>query len=189
MKKYLVLLLFGGILISCGGNESEQSSDNNIENALPELDYEGLLSEINDLENKINSVEAPSSELLKDGIKKYQEFANSFPEDPKAPEYLLKASDFALNTKQPEKAVKILNQIIVNYPDFNRMEDVLFNKASHLDFELRDTTLAKETYQEFIEKYPESELVDDAQSRIENIRFSMEEMVEKFINDLEEQPK
>ena len=69
------------------------------------------------------------------------------------------------------------------------MEDVMFNKASHLDFELRDTTQAKELYQEFITKYPNSELVDDAQSRIENISLSLDELVEKFMNDLEENPE
>ncbi len=189
MKQLFLLAIFASsILVSCGGENNSETTEENLEH-LPEPDYDDLKAGITDLENRLNKAEAPSEDLLKEGISKYQEFAGYFPDDPLSPDYLLKASDFSLNTKQPEKAVKILNRIIENYPDYNRMEDVLFNKASHLDFELRDTTLAKEAYEEFINKYPESELIDDAQSRIENIRFSMEEMVDQFMKNLEDLPQ
>jgi outer membrane protein assembly factor BamD (BamD/ComL family) len=91
----------------------------------------------------------------------------------------------ALSVGQVEKSVKILNRIVEEYPDYSRMEDVMFNKASHLDFELRDTTQAKVAYQEFIDRYPDSELRDDAESRIENIQYSLEELAEKFILEME----
>ena len=189
MKNIFIIFALALIVSSCGNNEEVDIETDVSEEFLPDINYDDLLAEIEAIEDQLNTDMAPSEELLKDAISKYQDFAGYFPDDPNSPDYLLKASDFSLNTKQPEKAVKILNQIIESYPDYNRMEDVLFNKASHLDFELRDTTQAKATYQEFIDKYPDSELVDDAQSRIINIRFSMEEMVEQFMKNLEEQPQ
>jgi outer membrane protein assembly factor BamD (BamD/ComL family) len=69
------------------------------------------------------------------------------------------------------------------------MEDVVYNKASHLDFELRDTTNAKIAYQEFIDKYPNSDFVDDAQSRIKNISYSLEELSEKFMREMQKKPQ
>ena len=189
MKSRLIAFFVFSLLISCAGSEENNENTDTTNELLPEADYDALSAGIKDFETRLALVEAPSEELLKEGISKYQEFAGYFPEDVNSADYLLKASDFCLNVKQPEKAVKILNRIIEDYPDYNRMEDVLFNKASHLDFELRDTTLAKATYQEFIAKYPDSELVDDAESRIQNIRFSMEEMVQQFILNMEAEGK
>ncbi len=181
---FLIFLLLG--ISACGNNENSEGEENNEET----VDYEQFMQELVEIENKINSnIATPDKELLKEAIIKYQDLAGYFPEDPKAPDYLFKASDLALSTGQPEKAVKILTRIMNEYPEYERMEDVMFNKASHLDFEIRDTTAAKELYAEFIEKYPTSELVDDAQSRIENISLSLEELVEKFMANIEENPE
>ena len=180
-----MIFLFLG-MASCGGSDEVESDENSTEET---VDYDQFMQELVDLENEINAnIASPDKELLKKAITKYQDLAGYFPEDPKAPEYLFKASDLSLSTGQPEKAVKILTRIMNEYPEYERMEDVMFNKASHLDFELRDTTAAKELYAEFIEKYPESELVDDAQSRIENISLSLDELVEKFMANMEESP-
>ena len=183
MKNILWLLIVGLMLGSCGGSEedNENSTQEGTE-ILPDLD--SLKSELVKLENDINSTMDPSDEILKKGILKFQEFAGFYPDDPQAPDYLLKASDFSYQTKQFEKSVKLLDRIIHNYPDYSRLEDVYFNKASHIDFELRDTTRAKEAYREFIDKYPESELVDDAESRIKYISYSAEDLIEMFEQNL-----
>ena len=120
---------------------------------------------------------------MKEAITAYKDFAAIFPEDPKAADYLLKASDFSYMVGQNEKSVKILDQIIRDFPDYKRMEDVKYNRASHLDFELRDTTAAKEAYQAFIDEYPNSPLVNDCKARIPMIRYSAEELIEKFQAD------
>ena len=173
------------LLTACGG-EDEKSETSGI-NSEYTADPEAFMVEFNDLNDKINAnLESPDKELLKKAVTTYQDYAAIFPENADAPDYLLKASDFAYTLGQPEKAVKILDHIISDYPDYNRMEDVLFSRASHLDFELRDTTRAKQAYTEFINKYPDSELVKDAESRIENISLSLEELAEKFMKQLEE---
>src|SRR5690606_36004354 len=92
---------------------------------------------------------APDKALFRKVITEFQNYALLFPEDPISPEYLLKASDYAHGIKQYEKSVKILDRIIANYPQYEKLESVKFVRASHIDFELRDTTKAKKAYADF----------------------------------------
>jgi outer membrane protein assembly factor BamD (BamD/ComL family) len=178
------------VFFSCGGEDTvyDEKQENGV--IIPSVDYDEFSQELVDLENKIlANASQPDEKLLQEATTKFQDFAGYFPEDPKAPDYLLKASDYALTLGQPEKSVKILTRIRDEYPTYSKMEDVMFNRASHMDFELRDTTNAKIAYQEFIDRFPASELVDDAQERIENISLSLEELADKFIRDMEKKPQ
>lgn len=186
----LLLIGFFTFLISSCGGEDETVYDETQEDYAPEVpDYDTFSKELQDLENKIIASVEPNETLMKEAITKFQDFAAFFPEDAKSPDYLLKASDYALLVGQPEKSVKILMRIMDDYPNYDRMESVMFNKASHQDFELRDTTNAKKSYQEFIDKYPNSDLVDDAQNRIKYISLTLDELADKFIKDLESKPQ
>lgn len=194
MKNYFQkvnLFLFPAMIafafVSCGGDDTVY--DEKQDDLTPKVDYAEFSKELVELEKKILSQTPPDKALLQEATTKFQDFAGYFPDDPKAPDYLLKASDYALTLGQVEKSVKILTRIVTDYPAYNKMEDVMFNKASHLDFELRDTAEAKVAYQEFIDKFPNSDLVDDAQNRIDNISLSLEELANKFIEDLEKKPQ
>lgn len=191
-KSILILSVYFFVALaftSCKGEDETAYNETQEDVATPQADYDTYLKECVDIENKIiSNVNNPDKKLLEDAMLKFQDFAGFFPDDAKSPDYLFKASDYALTLGKVEKSIKILSQIINDYPNYSKMENVLFNKASHLDFEMRDTTLAKQTYQEFIDKYPNSDLVDDAESRIQNISLSLEELADKFIKDLEKKP-
>lgn len=175
-------LIFAMTLFACGGEEVEYDEQQEGGNVIP--DYATFSAEVDELEAKIN--ENPSDEdLLKQAITKFQDFAGFFPEDPKSPDYLLKASDFSLMVKLPEKSVKILDRIIDKYPDYDKMEDVLYIRADHLDWELRDTTKAKAAYQTYIDKYPNTSRAEDAALRIKYIALSFEEYAAKIISEYE----
>jgi outer membrane protein assembly factor BamD (BamD/ComL family) len=90
--------------------------------------------------------------------------------------------------KLPEKSVSLLERLIADYPNYEKIEDAYYVRAVYLDFDLRDTTRAKEAYQTYIDKYPKSgQRVLDAATRIENIAYSIDELAEKFIKELEAQ--
>jgi len=162
---FLITPLFLSLLLSCGGEDDTEYNETQDDGTVV-LDYDEFSKELADLEAEILKSEIPDEFLLKEATTKFQDFANAFPDDPKSPDYLLKASDFSIALNLPNKSVKILDRIIEEYPDYNRMEDVMYVKASHLDFNLRDTTAAKDAYRAFMEKYPESELIDDCEIRI-----------------------
>ncbi|MEO9532871.1 MAG: tetratricopeptide repeat protein [Crocinitomicaceae bacterium] len=187
MKKvFIYSMMIALTAASCKGEETEYSEQQ--EDYVVELDHDELLAEIDALETEINAAETPDEEKLKEAVTKFQDFANTFPDDERAPEFLLKASDFSNALKLPEKSVKILDRIIKDYPEYEKMEDIYYVRAVYLDFDLRDTTRAKEAYQTYIDKYPNSgQRVLDAQTRIDNIAYSIEELAEKFIQELEAQ--
>lgn len=188
MKKIAYIFLGLSILItSCGGEEEIEYNEKQA--GAKTIDRDSLLKTVQDLEAEILAQSPPAKELLSEAVTKFQDFAGFFPEDSLSPDYLLKASDFAMALNEVERSVKILDKIIANYPDYYRMEDVMYVKASHIDLNLRDTTRAKQAYQEFMDRFPNSEMVDDAENRIANISLSIEELAEKFMKELEEQPQ
>jgi len=182
--------VFSAFILACSGNGEDTAYDETQEDYLPDApDYETYSAEMKDLENRILVSLVPDEKLMKEAVTKFQDFAGYYPDDAASPDYLLKAADYALALGQPEKSVKILTRIIDEYPNYDRMESVMFNKASHQDFELRDTTNAKNSYREFIAKFPNSDLVDDAKNRIENISLTLDELADKFIKEMESKPQ
>ncbi|MBD3636440.1 MAG: tetratricopeptide repeat protein [Crocinitomicaceae bacterium] len=171
--KYLSLALTL-LLFSCGGDEEVVYDEQEKAADVPTADYDEISAELDSMELAL-AKNPKDQELMKKTITRMQDFVHFFPEDPKSPNYLFKASDFSLQVNAPAKSVKLLDRIIAEYPDYNRMIDVEYNKASHLDWELRDTTRAKEAYQTFIDKYPNDNRAQDAAIRIKYIRYGWDE--------------
>ncbi len=175
MKKLSIIFgLMSLLMISC-----DSSKTDDIETVVPSIDTLGLLNKIKDIEIKLNGAN-PDRRDLKVAAILFEDYAKLFPGKMESAEYLLRASDYFLAIGQTEKSIELLDQIIHSYPEYSKLESAYFNRASHTDFEMRDTTKAKIYYQEFIDKYPNSELVDDAEIRIKTVSLSIEELVEHF---------
>jgi len=175
--KSIIRIAFLGLVlttVSCGADKPDQDLE-----VVDKFDEAKFLTNLESIENSLN-VDAPKKNDLQKAVTAYQDFANHFPEDDRAADYLLKASDISLSLGQNEKSVRILNQIIDEYPNYEKLESVCYNRASHTDFELRDTAKALEYYLEFMEKYPESDFIDDAEARISQNFMSLEELIEMF---------
>ena len=178
MKKVEIVLsalMLTLLVISC----TDESKPVEEKKDTGELDTTAFLTQIKTLDS-IMSAGVPEKKDIKKAIVLYQDYADYFPEDPKAPSYLFQVSDFYLNMGKVKKSVNTLTTIIEKYPDYKKIETVLFTRASHVDLDLRDTTLAKKYYEDFLEKYPESEYADDAKTRYENVGLSMEDIIKKF---------
>ena len=175
-KNIVSIAILGLVLttVSCGGDQPAEDVE-----VVNEFNEAQFLTNLEKIENNLN-VDAPAKNDLQKAVTAFQDFANHFPEDDRAADYLLKASDISLSLGQNEKSVRILNQIIDEYPSYEKMESVVYNRASHTDFELRDTAKAREYYMEFMEKYPESDFIDDAEARISQNFMSLEELIEMF---------
>lgn len=189
MKKYQFLLLIClslALTVACNGDADNGQGDEYAKNDNLPKDTVKFLANLELLEERINNADGiPSEKDLKEAVTSFQDYAALFPKDDKSPDYLLKAADFAYTLGKFEKSVLILENIIENHPAYDKMESVKYNRASHLDFELRDTTRAKEAYKDFIQTYPNSPMVADCESRIANIKYSLEELTQKFLEDLE----
>lgn len=172
------------LLLACGGDDTEFNKQQE-QTDVPTADYDEISAELDGMEVQM-AANPKDIETRKKAVTRMQDFASFFPDDPKAPHYLHKASDLALELDQDAKAVKLLERIQSDYPDYEKMMHVDYNRASHLDFELRDTTRAKEAYQFFIDKYeskyPDDNRISDSKLRIKYIRFGWEDYTNMIIN-------
>jgi outer membrane protein assembly factor BamD (BamD/ComL family) len=172
MKRILFILSAALVISSCQNEPTEEIIAEDFDSVQFIVDLQRL--------DSIMANGLPAKKDIKKALVMYQDFANYFPNDPKAPNYLFQVSDFYYSLEQHEKAVSTLTTIIEKYPDYNRIEAVYFTRANHTDMDLRDTTLAKQYYEEFLEKYPNSQYANDAKVRMENVGLSIEDMVKKF---------
>ncbi|MFK8046147.1 MAG: tol-pal system YbgF family protein [Crocinitomicaceae bacterium] len=150
----------------------------------PELDSDALdtavfLTEIKTIDS-ILAAGVPDKKDVTKAIVLYQNFANYFPDDSKTPDYLFRVSDFHLGGGRPDQAVRVLSDIIEKYPDYERLESVYFARASHVDFDIRDTTLAKTYYNDFLKMYPDSKFSENVNSRLKTVSLSIEDLVKQF---------
>ena len=111
-------------------------------------------------------------------IIKYQNFVRQYSKDSLAPIFLLKAADLCISTKDYSTAVVLYENVYTNYTNYDKTPQALFLQAmTYSDF-LKNESLGRIKYQEFINKYPNHELADDAKKSIEFIGKTPKEILE-----------
>lgn len=117
-----------------------------------------------------------------DIVKLYTEYSDNYPEDAKAPEYLFDAAKILQGINQPNEAIEYLQKIINNYNAYEKAPVALFLIAFIYETELNEFEKAKETYSEFLKKYPNSEYAPAANASFDQIESgkSNEELIKEF---------
>ena len=141
------------------------------------------VEEINKLESQVFGVGAsPEKENVVKLVDAYVLYAKQNPDDVKSAEYLFKALDVVVgvNAEGPQKAIDIANIMIEQYPEFEMTPMAMFLKGFVYETMMNDNEKALDTYHQFLDKYPNSSLVNDVKSTIENIGLSPEELIKKF---------
>lgn len=167
MKKNLqfVLALLALIVVACQSPK---------EKALQEIEALQAQDSVFSIENMAKEKDA------------YIAFADKYPDDERAPEFLFKAGQSMgaiasqkKDMKLHEESIAIFKRIQENYPDHHYAEEALFLSGFVYENHMGNITKAKATYQEFIKKYPKSELAEDAQFAIENLGISPEDIIKR----------
>lgn len=110
----------------------------------------------------------------------YINYADAYPRDTMAVEYLFKAAEFCLNLGEGLRAIGYYDRVINDYPDFRKAPECLFLKGYIFENYLGDLENAKTIYLEFIERYPDNEFADDAEVSIQNLGKTPEELIRQF---------
>ena len=163
MKRIFVSLLLAAMMLSCGEKMS--------------------VEKINELESKVFAKDAVlSSENVIQLVDAYLLFAKQNPNDQQTPEFLFKALDVAvgINAEGPQKAIDIADVLIEKYPDFEMTQMAMFVKGFVYENMIGDLQNAEMTYRQFIEKYPNSPIVEDVKATLENLGLTPEELIRKF---------
>jgi len=167
MKKniQIVLALVALVAVACQSPK---------EKALQEIEALQVQDSVFNIENMAKEKDA------------YIAFADKYPDDERAPEFLFKAGQSmgaiasqTKDVKMHEEAITIFKRIQDNYPKHHYAEEALFLSGFVYENHLGNIEKAKATYQEFIEKYPESELAEDAQFAINNLGVSPEDIIKR----------
>jgi tetratricopeptide (TPR) repeat protein len=113
-------------------------------------------------------------------IETYLGFANSYPQDSLAPDYIFKAADVAMTTNRSNQAITLYQRIREEYPNYRKVPEALFLEAYVYENYLGRLDKAKALYEEFLEKYPDNDFADDAEISLKYLGKSPEELIELF---------
>lgn len=123
-------------------------------------------------------VDIPTGETL---VKMYVAFANNYPTDSLAPMYLMKAADVAMNIKRGDVAIKYLDRVVKDYPDYEKLPDCYFMRGYVYETVLVNVNKAKEAYELFLMQYPNHPLAADTRTIIQNLSLSDEEIIKMIM--------
>ena len=115
-------------------------------------------------------------------IETFVKYVEENPEAADAAEYLFKAIEISVNTKQDAiQSIDLCDRLITNYPKFEKNPVALFMLATFVfDEQLHDLDQARETYQQIVDQYPESPFAKDAEIAITQLGMSPEELIKMF---------
>lgn len=143
-------------------------------------------------EEKLSKIKDLESRLLQDSLKAkdevaaynlqvaYTEFAEKYPTDSLAPEYLFKAANLSMSLNWGKSAMDILDKFTSIYPDHKRAAEAMFYKGFVYDNQLNDDAKAGEFYRAFLKKYPNHEFASSAEASIKNLGKTDEELIREF---------
>lgn len=142
-----------------------------------------------DLTSQISEMEQELFEL-KEGVIDKKEAANmihlymayvaQFPDSDQAPVYLFKAADVSINAFHSEQTIKLFNQLLNDYPNYEKTPQALFLKAFTFENYLNNIDSAKSNYELFLIKYPDHDFANDALVSLENLGKTPEEIIKSF---------
>ena len=182
MKKILILALFGAFLLSCNESVDKETDGVKKEKEWNRADYENEKAEIEMLKDSLIKLgpDPKAKEYSQELLLKTVQFADNYKGDELSPEFLFMASRAANGLGQYTKSIDILNRIIREYENYDRLVDVYFLKAFTYDEDLKKKPEAKKVYTEIIQKFPKDPLAEQSKMLLENLYLSDEEMIEKY---------
>ena len=157
MKKLTLITLAALLTVACGSSKEER------------------INQIEDFEDSIfESAIAADPETADQLTALYVAFADKYPNDSLSPQYLMKGADMQSNVLHTERALELFDRVINDYPDFEEVPMCFFLKGNALELNSQIDE-AKAAYEEFIAKYPDHFMADDARRMLPIIGMSDEE--------------
>jgi len=132
------------------------------------------------MESKLKFVPEVDSVSVLELLSSYQNFALKYPKDSLSPEYLYKAAALTNSIGRGTQAIELYETIIQNYPDFKKLPDCYFMEAFVYENVLGNIGKAAEKYSEFIEKFPNHPLADDALTALKFLGKTPDEILQEF---------
>lgn len=177
--QYLFILFVSLLFAACNGVSEEEK--------MVQQEKDELAAKIDSLENVLFGPEANvDKEAAAQLLQAYIKFTDTYPADDRTPDYLYKGAGIARGVGVHSRALKMYQRILDDYPEFGKQAETHFLIAFTYDNDLKEIDLAKDAYQDVINKFPEHEFADQAKERLKTIDLSDEELIELFMKKNQE---
>lgn len=166
MKKgILVFAILMLVAVAC--NRNAKTTENDVRRAETAL---------------FNEDQTVNPEAATDAVAVFGKYAEDNPEAADAADWLFKAVEVSVNTRQdPQQSIALVNRLVTDYPSFDKNPVALFMMATFVyDEQLHDLDKARETYQGIIDNYPDSPFAHDAAIAITQLGMTPEELIRMF---------
>ena len=162
-----ILLFAVLLLVAAGCNRNTKTTEADVKKAEAAL---------------FNSDMTTNNEAVPKAIAVFSKYAEENAEAANAPEYLFKALEVSVNTKQDaQQSIDLAERLVSAFPKFDKNPVALFMLATFVYEErLGDLDKARETYQRIIDNYPDSPFASDAELSIEHLGMTPEELIRMF---------
>lgn len=165
MKQLLPFALGVILLSSCGEKKIDERT--------------ALTTRIDSLENilltdSLNLSDTPASEV----IKAYLKYADTYPQDSNAVDYLFKAADVMRGMYRYQDAVQTLELVVSRYPKSDKAPAALFYAGFILHADTEQNGLAMPYFQRLIDDFPEHPLTNDARNLMPLLNMNEEQLLD-----------
>ncbi len=178
MKRLSIISSLILILCSSCGSDPEP-----IHSSKPKTDEEikaQLIHEIDSMRKIHKEKGAKDPYTVNKLINAYTQFRGKFKEDERTPMFLRSAGDLAMSLGDWKTAAKLYKNFFNSFKTHPYRDDALFMLGYIYDFELKDKSFAKQTYEHYFKLYGDSVHIDQVRARLTDLDLTDEELIEKF---------
>lgn len=170
------------ILCSCGSSAEEETADISFQTRIDNI--ETLESRFMHLiENNPSSAEINITVLRL--VEEYRQFADFHPNNEFTPEMLFRAANLRADALgEHQGALNLFRRIRRDYPDSPQAERSLFLIGYTQAELMKNYDDARQTYEEFLETYPESDLAESVRMELQYLGMDIDDILNGL--DLEE---
>jgi tetratricopeptide (TPR) repeat protein len=166
----LLFLLLGCALLACGNDGSNST-----------VDAAGFPAR---METLLGEVAADPRNIDQEKADRYvaeaENYATAHRGDTSAVYFLFKAAEVATLQRKYDKAINLYELIESDFSTHPRAPQALFMQAFTYDENLGQEDMARQTYEAFINKYPDHDFADDAQVMLDNLGKTDEEILREL---------
>ena len=158
MRIIIILVVLG--FISCKKNE------------VPKDNYKKVVALNDSLNNKLTTVEKDGKRLIALMVS----YADAYPKDSLADNYLFAAGYFARTLQDYDSAMKYWDRLVKEYPNYEKLPEVLYYQGFVAENESKDVLKAKAIYEDFLRRWPNHTYSANVRASLEHVGKSADDI-------------
>ncbi|MEO0405702.1 MAG: tetratricopeptide repeat protein [Bacteroidota bacterium] len=167
---------------SCLAPDTSEHGDQNAKEEQVDVNQlkEDKMSEIANLEEQVWKTLDADEKTKRQLLVAYKDFSRNYHDDPITPQYLFDAGRLSIELDKPRSAIKLFTDVHDGFPKFSRKIEAAYLVGLTYELQLNDRTMAKKAYAKVIEGYPDTEWAKTAQTMIDQLYMTDEQLIKMY---------